>query len=132
MIGKRKINQIRALSQKKIRQKENLFLAEGNKIVSELLGSAFRIKELIATADFINQNKMLLTGVDKVTETGVDDIKKISLLKKPQQSLAVCHLPSELSLPVKFKGLAFYLDGIQDPGNFGTIIRIADWFAMEY
>lgn len=132
MIGKKKINQIRALSQKKVRQKEQLFLAEGNKIVTDLLNSPLKIKELFATTGFINQSGTQLAAVGKVSETEFDVIKKMSLLKNPQQCLALCHLPSAIPLPDKLTGLAFYLDGIQDPGNFGTIIRIADWFAMEY
>lgn len=132
MLGKKKINQIRSLAQKKYRQKEKLFLAEGNKIVLELLNSRFLIKELIATAEFIGHHKSQLQEHIKITAAATEEIRKASLLKNPQQSLALCELPSETELPEKISGLAFYLDGLQDPGNLGTIIRIADWFGMEF
>src|SRR5690554_7954030 len=122
MLSKKKINTIQSLAQKKFRQKEQLFLAEGNKIVLEVLNSRFRIKELIATTGFLEQHKALLPLGLRITEAGPEAIKKGSLLKTPQQSLAICQLPDELPVPEKTEGPAFFLDGIQDPGNLGTII----------
>ncbi len=66
-----------------------------------------------------------------VFEVPKDDINRASLLKNPQNSLAVCKLPDDLSLPDTINDLAIYLDGIQDPGNLGTIIRICDWFGIN-
>ena len=132
MLGKKKINLVHSLAQKRFRQKENLFLAEGNKIVCEVLNSRFRIKELIATQEFLSHNDIAVSDGTRITEAAPEEIKKASLLKNPQQSIAMCELPAELPLPDKMAGLAYYLDDIQDPGNLGTIIRIADWFGMDY
>ena len=131
MIGKRKINQIKSLAQKKFRLKERLFLIEGDKIVLEIAKSKFRIKELYATSDFIIQNENQLNNVEQITEVDYDDIRKASLLKHPQQCLALCHLPNSEKLPLPIEGISFYIDGIQDPGNLGTILRTADWFGMN-
>lgn len=132
MIGKKKINQIKSLAQKKFRLKEQLFLIEGDKIVLEIAKSKFRIKELFATSDFINQNENQLINIDQITEVDYDDIRKASLLKHPQQCLALCYLPKKEKKPATIEGVSFYLDGIQDPGNLGTILRTADWFGMNH
>jgi RNA methyltransferase, TrmH family len=132
MIGKTKINLIKSLSHKKARQKEQLFLVEGDKNVLEVLQSNLPVKELLATEKFILENKNHVTRAARLTETTADDIKKASLLMHPQNSMALCTLPPDIQIPVKLSGASFYLDGIQDPGNLGTIIRICDWFGMEY
>ncbi len=132
MIGKKKINQIKSLIQKKNRLKENLFLIEGDKIVLEVANSRFRIKELFATSEFIYKNNYLPNNIDRIIEVSYEDLRKASLLKHPQQSLALCYLPHEEILPSRMEGISFYLDGIQDPGNLGTILRTADWFGMNH
>ena len=132
MIGRKKINQIKSLAQRKNRSKEQLFLAEGDKIILEVLKSPLHVSELFATERFIEENRQQLGRVEKITVTGLNDIKKASLLKNPQNSLAVCLLPPTTQIPAKITGLSFFLDCIQDPGNLGTILRICDWFGMEY
>lgn len=132
MIGKKKINQIKSLAQKKARHKDQLFLVEGDKTILDVLQSSLRVKELLATESFVLEHEQHLHRVEKVTVTSINDIKKASLLKSPQNSLAVCHLPPAALIPLKLSGINFYLDGIQDPGNLGTIIRICDWFGIEY
>ncbi len=132
MIGKKKINQIKSLAQRKVRNREQLFLVEGDKTILEVLNSSLEVKELYATEGFLLDCEQHLHKVEKVTMTTVSDIKKASLLKSPQNSLAVCLLPPAAKIPGKISGLGFYLDGIQDPGNLGTILRICDWFGMEY
>jgi RNA methyltransferase, TrmH family len=132
MISKNKIKQIKSLAQKKFRQQEQLFLVEGDKIVLEVLNSPYEVKELFATGHFISGNKNTLTRAGKVTEASHEEIKKASLLKQPQNCMALCILPAETLPSDNFSDVSFYLDGIQDPGNLGTIIRICDWFGMEY
>jgi RNA methyltransferase, TrmH family len=132
MISKNKIKQIKSLTQKKFRQQEQLFLVEGDKIVLEVLNSPYEIKELFAKDLFISENKNSLTRAGKVTEASHEEIKKASLLKHPQNCLALCILPSRAFPPFKLSGISLYLEGVQDPGNLGTIIRICDWFGMEY
>lgn len=132
MIGKNKFKLIKSLAKKKYRLKEQSFLAEGDKIVQEVLESEIKVRELFATADFISENKKNLRNVTFVTETTPAEIKKASLLQQPQNCLAICHLPPQPEIPSNPLGIFLYLDGIQDPGNLGTIIRTCDWFGMNY
>lgn len=132
MIGKKKINQIKSLAHKKARNKEQLFLVEGDKTILEVLQSSLQVKELFATEIFLQENEQHLQRVENVIMTSDSDIKKASLLKSPQNSLALCLFPPASKTPGKLSGPSFYLDGIQDPGNLGTILRICDWFGMEY
>lgn len=132
MIGKNKVKLIKSLALKKFRIKEQSFLAEGDKNIQEVLKSTFRIKELIATPGFLSSNAKLINKAERVTETTSEEIKKASLLKQPQNSIAICELPRQSEPPQNLKGFNLYLDGIQDPGNLGTIIRTCDWFGMDY
>lgn len=132
MIGKSTIKLIHSLSLKKYRQKEQLFLVEGDKNVMEVAGSGYRVEQLYATGEFLAEYGHHLKESIPVFEVTDDDIRKASLLKNPQHSLAVCRIPATTGLPSEFPGrLSLYLDGIQDPGNLGTIIRICDWFGIE-
>ena len=101
-----------------------MFLVEGNKIISELPNSNFKIKEIFSTNP---QNLNFRdTNVHQITE---NELKKISFLQNPKDSVAVCELNQELKL--EDQNIQLVLDGIQDPGNLGTIIRLADWFGIE-
>jgi RNA methyltransferase, TrmH family len=132
MISKNKIKLIKSLAQKKVRQREQLFLVEGDKMVSEVLNSGFRVEELFATPDFIGAHKLLVSRAENFHEASAEEIKKASLLKTPQNCLAICRLQPPAELPAQLSGFAFYLDGIQDPGNLGTIVRTCDWFGIRY
>jgi len=132
MISKNTIKLIKSLAIKKIRAKENLFLVEGDKIVAEVLESKFQVEKLYATGTFIVKNKSKTKNAKNVTEVSSEDIKQVSLMKNPQNSIALCALPAEKELPERIdSNLSIYLDDIQDPGNLGTIIRICDWFGIE-
>ncbi len=133
MISKNTIKLIRSLSQKKYRKKENLFLVEGDKNVLDVLQSKIKVSRLIATKEFISENKNKLKKSGEIIEADLLEIKKTSLLKSPQNCIALCEIPEQLRIPDNLeKELSIYLDGIQDPGNLGTILRIADWFGIEY
>ena len=132
MISKNKIKQIRSLAVKKFRQKEQLFLVEGDKNILELLESDFKIKELYATGNFLRSHQVITEKVEKVIETTRGELKKASLLKQPQNCLALCILPPPAGLPEKLTGLSLCLDGVRDPGNLGTILRICDWFGTAF
>src|SRR5690554_5559106 len=132
MIGKGKINHIKRLSLKKYRQKNNQFLVEGDKNVVELLRSPFQALELYATIDFIAEHQEDIYSGLNVIPVESSDIKRASLLKNPQRSMAICAIPKEKEVPSSLSGLSFYLDNIQDPGNLGTILRICDWFGIEH
>ncbi len=132
MISKNKIKQIKSLSQKKYRAKNNLFLAEGNKLVTEVAKSGIEIEFLAATEEFMASLGSFKVQGNEIVIVTHKEIKKVSLLKNPQQALALCHIPQqEFSIDKIQHSLALYLDNVQDPGNLGTIIRIADWFGIE-
>ena len=131
MISKNKIKLIKSLAQKKYRIKENLFLVEGNKMVNELLASDFDIKTIICTKQFSDSNKNILSEGIETIITSQQEIQKVSLLKTPQQALAVCSIPVPKYTNIIPQQLTLLLDGVQDPGNLGTIIRIADWYGIS-
>ncbi|QGY43101.1 RNA methyltransferase [Maribellus comscasis] len=133
MISKNKIKLIHSLSQKKYRKKENLFLVEGDKNVLDVLQSKINIIHLFATQSFITSNKINSNHAQEITEADTAEIKKASLQKNPQNCIALCKIPPQNNLPQKLENnLSLFLDGIQDPGNLGTILRISDWFGIEY
>jgi len=125
MISKVQMKFIRSLHLRKFREKEGLFIAEGVKIVEELLGSEFELKSLFATDSWQEPPGV---SVERITDA---ELNQISLLESPNKVLAVAHLPEPM-LPNDFldTGPVLVLDGIQDPGNFGTILRTCDWFGF--
>ena len=101
-----------------------MFLVEGNKIIQELDNSKFKVKEIFST----NPENLNFKDVKK-TQTSDIELNKISFLKNPKDSVAVCCL-NDIEF-TEDKNFQIVLDGIQDPGNLGTIIRLADWFGIE-
>ncbi len=131
MLTKNTIKLIRSLELKKFRTRENSFVAEGPKVVGDLL-AVMRPKMLFATSQWISENNTNGIDVEMVSE---DELSRISFLQHPQQVLAVFPMPSydesiDYTKELKEK-LTLALDSVQDPGNLGTIIRIADWFGIE-
>ncbi len=120
----------RKLNQKKYRRQTGLFIAEGRKIIAELIKSPFNIKTIIATEDAMEQ--IPLPSDIQIITTDQQTINKISQLKTPQPIMAIVE---QLEWPVRgdeaIRGLVLALDNIQDPGNMGTILRLADWFGVE-
>lgn len=98
-------------------------MVEGNKIIKELKNSPFQVEEIYST----NPAEIDFFG-DKIIPISDSELKKISFLKTPKDSVAVCRLKSSSILDASIN---IVLDGIQDPGNLGTIIRLADWFGIE-
>ncbi len=132
MIGKNTIKLIKSLSDKKNRIEENLFVAEGDKIVAEVLESNFRIEKLFVTKSFLQSHNFDSSKISVLIEVPQDEIKKASLLKTPQHCIAICQLPVPMEFPSEMLApLTLYLDDVQDPGNMGTIIRICDWFGIK-
>lgn len=133
MISKSTIKLIKSLALKKYRVKENLFLVEGDKNVVEVLKSGYHVEQLFATENFIAENSDAIRSAKFVHEVEQREIKKASLLQNPQNSLSICSLPESPHFPKSLnENLSVFLDEIQDPGNLGTIIRICDWFNIEY
>ena len=129
MISKNKIKYIRSLELKKNRNKEGKFVAEGFKVVDDLL--ALQPADLIvATQEWLHGKHLAdQTEVIEVTE---EELKKVSFLQHPQQVLAVFRQATSGDYSINTSELSLALDGVQDPGNLGTIIRIADWFGITH
>lgn len=130
MISKNKIKYIHSLEQKKIRRQEGVFLAEGFKIVGDMMAAGHKPQLIVATEEWL-QNNHVECETCMVTD---EELRKTSLLQHPQQVLATFSLPScSISAEdiVSGNSLCLALDGVQDPGNLGTIIRIADWFGID-
>lgn len=130
MLSKNDIKVIKALEQKKFRTLNGLFVAEGHKLVNELLGK-FKCIPVAATPQWDKFGTHI--PADRFEPVSADELKRASLLKNPQDVLAVFKIPEysgQLKASAK-KNLVIALDDIQDPGNLGTIVRIADWFGIS-
>lgn len=133
MLSANRIKLLRSLSAKKTRADEGLFTVEGIKPVGELLDSSLKIHSIYAVDEWINQNRQQLAvcGAEVVTVTN-KELERISQLSTPNQVVAVAHQPTaNLKLNALGNKLVLGLDGIADPGNLGTIIRIAEWFGID-
>lgn len=124
MVSKNQIKWITSLQLKKYRLEHQLFIAEGVKVIQELLQSNFVLEDLFATEEVFNsfsvKNKTVVTEVE---------MKKITALSSPSSCLAIFQIPKEIK--ISNKGLIVALEDIRDPGNLGTIIRLCDWFGIE-
>ena len=148
MISKSQIKLVRSLEQKKHRVAEGLFVAEGPKVVGDLLACHFRPRMIFSLTPGTSPKSLTPgtspkergvdgdfadglegDGVSYITVTD-DELRRLSFLQHPQQVLAVFELP-DLTAPGGRGSLSLALDGVQDPGNLGTIIRIADWYGID-
>ena len=112
-ISKNELRQVRSLAQKKFRDEAGLFVVEGEKMVSEALASGFEV-----------------VSVYRRDEIGEEAMARLSMLSSPSPVLAVVRQPAPAAFRAS-KGLFLALDGIRDPGNLGTILRVADWFGID-
>jgi len=133
MLSKSTISLLKSLQQKKFRIEHGLFLVEGYKSVIDFANSAYQIVTIYYT-NAIDPKLLKLLGKINFSEISLSDLEKISSLKSPQEIIAVVKIPdwpviNASALKNKF---AIALDGIQDPGNMGTIIRTADWFGIQH
>ena len=124
MVSKNQIKLITSLKQKKFRETHQLFIAEGEKVISELINADFELENLFVTESIFNEisepKKAIISTVD---------LKKITCLTTPNNCLALFKIPVEKIQ--KETGLKVALDDIRDPGNLGTIIRLCDWFGVS-
>jgi len=114
MLSKNEIKDIKALGQKKFRDERGLFVVEGEKLVAEALNSGFEV-----VAHY------------RVEDIGEDAMARISQLTHPSPALAIVRQPAPVTPAIQPDELVLALDGIRDPGNLGTILRIADWFGIH-
>ena len=132
MISKNQIKHISSLHQKKFRKEEGFFIAEGEKVCQDLIDSNWTVQSLFMTEEFRKEKFSKWTKKIHAETITEKELEKISALTTPQHVLAVAKIP-ELHLNIdSFKNeLSLMLDEIKDPGNLGTIIRIADWFGIK-
>ena len=134
MLSKASIKYIQSLQHKKFRDQEGFFVAEGPRLVKELLeGQIFQCQALYALPAWLGAEAALLDNHPQLMPETLKDfeLEKISGLSKPNQVLAVFKKKASVTEPVLQNKITLLLDDIQDPGNLGTIIRIADWFGIE-
>lgn len=122
MVSKSQIKLIKSLNQKKFRTKHQLFVVEGRKSIEEFLKNDFEAELFFTSEEGLFETE----GAILISEA---DLAKITMLKTAQKALAVFRMPGEINF--KGEGLTVVLDGIRDPGNLGTIIRLCDWFGVE-
>ena len=127
MISKNELKYIQSLSHKKNRDAEGLFIAEGPKIVEELRQSTIRIKKIFAVKEWSG----FLSTQTEIIEVSPAELERISNLQTANEVLAVAEMKPAIPIPSFTNKLTLVLDGIQDPGNMGTLIRIADWFGIH-
>ncbi|MEM9674942.1 MAG: TrmH family RNA methyltransferase [Cyclobacteriaceae bacterium] len=133
MVPKKLLKLAKSLQHKKYRYQEQLFLVEGAKSIVELLGSSFTVRTLIGTSVFVNQHRSLIEK--HISETSVyltseSEISSASSFKNNNTGIALVEMPRTKTIPVTFDDYVLVLDNIRDPGNLGTIIRIADWYGV--
>ncbi len=130
MLSKNKIKYIRSLELKKNRKEERAFVAEGHKLVGDLLGH-FSCHMLLATRTWLDMHPQVVA--DEIIEVTQEELTRASLQKAPQDVLAIFEQPDyPMDKEVIAQSLCLALDDVQDPGNLGTIIRVADWFGIEH
>lgn len=130
MLSKNTLKLITSLEQKKYRKESGLFVAEGGKTVNDLIDCGLVAEKVIATREWLDTHT--LHGSHNVIEVTEEELKRASFLRAPQGVLALFRQPSyTLDHNAPIQRLCLALDNVQDPGNLGTIVRIADWFGIE-
>lgn len=134
MLIKSEVKYIQNLSHKKFRDETGHFVAEGPKLINELLASPkFELHRLYATSEWFGMFPQQAASLpsDRITQVSDSDLERISFLATPHLVTGVFHLPENKEISGRSTGLQLMLDTIQDPGNMGTIIRCADWFGIS-
>jgi TrmH family RNA methyltransferase len=129
MLSKSTIKSINSLRVKKYRNEKGLFIAEGERLVEDILNSTLKVESFYYTSDWSLNLKISFPSKFSVT---ADEMKKISGLSSPSNVFAIVRIPDYNDVEIDFSNtLTLALDGVQDPGNLGTIIRLADWFGID-
>jgi len=132
MLSNSKIKFLRSLQSGKFRVLHGQFLIEGPKMVNELINSQFNITGIFATELWMTVNSKLIGAYqNRTTIISNKDLARISALKTPNEVVAIAEMPKWIISGTAFQDIILMLDGISDPGNLGTIIRIADWFGIK-
>lgn len=134
MITRRTLKLIKSLQLKKYRKKYGLFLVEGSKVVTELLGSEYNVQTLIGTPVFMETAEDYLRSrkIPEIITTDEKSLSKAGHLQTNNSALAIVEIPEPPTLPAQPEGYVLALDDVKDPGNLGTILRIADWYGIQH
>mgnify|MGYP000613035078 CR=1 FL=1 len=133
MLSKRLIKYFKSLQLKKYRLQERKFLVEGAKGVSEVLESRFQVSYLLGTAAFLSSiSDELLEEAEEVIECKESDLAQVGTFKTNNAGIAVVQMPNDEEILVSTEEISLALDDVRDPGNLGTIIRIADWYGIKH
>lgn len=140
MISKSQISYIKSLQQKKFRKEHQQFIVEGDKLCDEFLSSEFLVHGIYVLEHKREKYELLLSKLSKKIEIEIlkkEEMDKLSNMSTSPDVLCVVNMPTdplikELSKEVIISDLVIVLDGVKDPGNMGTIIRIADWFGIKH
>ena len=132
MVSKALSKYVQSLHQKKYRQRHGAFLVEGGKSVMELLSSDLETEHLLVTAEFAAQNHAQLPARLPLVIATETELTQLGTLASNTTALAVAHLPIETPLPATLpeSALLLALDEVRDPGNLGTLLRLADWYGL--
>lgn len=129
MVSKNQKKLIRSLKLKKNRKANNIFVAEGIKVINDFLNAGLKLHNLFVLDQFVNFFENV--AEEFVQEITNSELSQISFLNTPQKALALFEMPKPKQLNAN-NGLQIVLDGVQDPGNLGTIIRLCDWFGVAH
>jgi len=132
MLSKQEIKKIKSLNLKKFRDRENLFLAEGEKIINDLISyTPEKIKRVYASQNWMNKyNKVINLHSISVLEVAERELKSLSSLNTANKVAAIVEKPAIKSQVELSEGFSFYLENVQNPANLGAIMRVAAWFGM--
>ena len=134
MLSKTKIKLIRSLEHKKYRSQYGIFVVEGDKTVREMLASSLVVECILVKPEWLEQiPDSLRSKAREIIIINDRELSQISFMKTPNQAMALVQIPQyHLNMMEICDVLSLYLDGVQDPGNLGAIIRLADWFGIRH
>ncbi len=122
---------IKSLSERSFRDANKLFVVEGNKSVLDILASELKVRRIFCLSSWVNkQNPSTLIDIE-LSIVSQKELEQLTSLKSTREVIAVCEMPVLRFNPKQLKGLSLAVDTLQDPGNLGTLIRLADWYGIE-
>lgn len=131
MLSKNKLKQLATYRQQKNCEAENLFVIEGEKLLSEALSNQVQLIAICALDEWLLAQSAPIPETTELFEVSYPELERLSLLKTPNKVWALARRPLQPALPPMTDSLIIALDHLQDPGNLGTIIRTADWFGIR-
>ncbi len=132
MFTKADLKLVKSLGEKNLRHANKLFVAEGSKSVTDLLASPLKVAKIFALQAWINQQPAAFLKQTEVCQVTAKELEQMSSLKSTRELIGLFHLPEPQFQAKDMKGLILALDTLQDPGNLGTLIRLADWYGIQH